>query len=230
MKRAYLGVLLGLVLAASSSYARPQTLPNRNRDDSNRDRDSRTFDRDNGPVMQPSSRPAFVMPPTTMKVPPTTMKVPPQTIDRTRGNFVTQRPVVNRAPDFRHHDHDFDHDRDRGHDFHHRRPIHTFVFVYGVPYYYVTAPYYDADDSPAYVYSDSSAQGYYQPGYDWGVGLRNRQFAWDDFIGYMRQYILVAAPDSQMAFRDGFIGGYGVGGSDAYDQAAVQVTQQASAY
>jgi hypothetical protein len=80
----------------------------------------------------------------------------------------------------------------------------------------VYAPVYD---STAAIYAYEESQAYYQPGYDWGEGLKSYTFAWADFIPYLQRYLVNASPIAQDAFRRGFIAGYGTSAEATYSSA-----------
>jgi hypothetical protein len=134
---------------------------------------------------------------------------------------------------------DFDHDRFP----HHRHFI--VVFVNGAPCWYpvyTAFPYYPYYyDSPPPVMSstaDYSSDGGYAPpmdtsntqaasdysdiGASWGQDLRREVVTWDQFVAYLRAYIVTAAPSAQADFREAFISTYRVNGAAAYDKAAAQ--------
>ena len=69
------------------------------------------------------------------------------------------------------------------------------------------------------------AQSYYQPGYQWGAGLKDNSVAWVDFLPYLEQYLLSASPVGRDAFRRGFIEGFGGNGEATYDYAFRQAAR-----
>jgi hypothetical protein len=80
----------------------------------------------------------------------------------------------------------------------------------------VFAPGYD---STAAIYAYEESQAYYQPGYEWGEGLKTYTVAWADFVPYLQRYLVNASPIAQEAFRRGFIAGYGTSAEATYSSA-----------
>jgi hypothetical protein len=137
-------------------------------------------------------------------------------------------------------------------DFHHRGHRSNFVIVYinGVawwyPFYTAYPYYYDAPLAPTYdssyygsgassvPYVDEGAGGgavspsYADLGQQWGQDLRREVATWDDFVDYVRTYIIVAPPEAQAEFREAFVASYGINGAAAYDKAAQQAAQTSS--
>ncbi len=158
-------------------------------------------------------------------------------------------PVMNFGPrqgDFHHAGHflhggDFDHNR-----FAHRHFI--CVFVNGAPCWYpvyTAYPYYPYyyDAPPPVVsstadYSSDGGGGYIPPvdtasntqagpdysdvGVSWGQDLRREVVTWDQFVAYLRAYIVTAPPPAQADFREAFISAYRINGAAAYDKAAAE--------
>ena len=75
-------------------------------------------------------------------------------------------------------------------------------------------------------YADSEAQGYYQPGYEWGASLRQYRVSWDQFGPYLEQYVVPATPAAQDAFRRGFIEAFGGNAEALYDRAMRRASLQ----
>ena len=119
------------------------------------------------------------------------------------------------------------------------------VFAFGVPYfyypygYYDSAPYYAPDYGPSpstgYApvpntqtesYANQGADSYYQPGSQWGGELKQYHVTMDQFVAYLKSYILSASPVQQAAFRTGFVAQFGAEGQTIYDQAVQQAIQQ----
>ncbi len=88
------------------------------------------------------------------------------------------------------------------------QPAVTVVTIY--------APVYD---STAAIYAYEESKAFYQPGFDWGVGLKGNDIAWADFIPYLQKYVVSASPVAQDAFRQGFIMGFGTSAEATYDHA-----------
>jgi len=106
---------------------------------------------------------------------------------------------------------------DRDHDFDHARQHHVAVFVYGFPcwesgFWYYNGPYPN-------IYDQQVARDFYDPGYEWGAYLKSYQVTWNDFVAYLRQYIVGTGPVAEGAFRDGFLAGFGENGAATYDAA-----------
>jgi hypothetical protein len=128
------------------------------------------------------------------------------------------------------------------------------VFAYGVPYYwyppdygyansgyYSAAPVYTTDessdtsmeyttdpDTQTEEYSNQDTDAYYQPGYQWGGELKLFHVTMDQFVTYLKSYILSASPVQQAAFRSGFVAHFGPEGQALYDQAVQEAIPQTS--
>ena len=116
------------------------------------------------------------------------------------------------------------------------------IYYSDYPYYYdyPPAPVYDdsyaADDNsyvpPAVVGSGDTATpdastvqttpSYGDLGVAWGQDLRRTIVTWDQFVAYLKAYIITAPPASQAEFREGFVSAYGINSGVAYDKAAAQ--------
>lgn len=84
----------------------------------------------------------------------------------------------------------------------------------------------DAGYDPAItLYAYEESQAFYQPGYQWGTGLREFNLAWADLQPYLEQYLLNASPNAQVAFRRGFVEGFGGNGEALYDRAFRQAAR-----
>jgi hypothetical protein len=84
------------------------------------------------------------------------------------------------------------------------------IFAYGVPCYYNpdygsydSAPYYATDSSTEYTtdpdtqteqYANQGADSYYQRGSQWGGELKLYYVTMDQFVAYLKSYILSASP------------------------------------
>jgi len=141
-----------------------------------------------------------------------------------------------------------------GHYYRGGRSHYIIVYVNGVacwypfytayPYYYdyYAAPlaptydsgYYDSGASTAPYVDDNgdeaaqTAPSYGELGQEWGQDLRREVATWDDFVDYLRTYIVVAPPDSQAEFREAFVASYGINGAAAYDKAAQEAAQSST--
>ena len=115
------------------------------------------------------------------------------------------------------------------------------IFAYGMPYYYYPdygyydlGPYSAADSSMGYTtatdtqsepYVPQDADSYYQPGFQWGGELKLYHVTMDQFVAYLKSYILSASPVQQAAFRSGFVAHFGSDGQTMYNQAVQQALQ-----
>jgi hypothetical protein len=121
------------------------------------------------------------------------------------------------------------------------------IFVNGAPFWYpvyTLYPYgynappdtstgpdtYPADDGyvPA-INSSGDDSGptqadlqYSDLGASWGQDLRRDIATWDQFIGYLKVYIVTAPAWAQADFREAFIDAYGLNGAAAYDKATTE--------
>ena len=131
------------------------------------------------------------------------------------------------------------------HGFGHGRGV--VIFAYGVPYYYYpdygydgSAPYYAPDssyvpdsaveytsdpDTQTQQYTNQDADSYYQPGYQWGGEMKLYHVTMDQFVVYLKSYIVNSSPVQQAAFRSGFVAHFGADGQTIYDQAVQQALQ-----
>jgi hypothetical protein len=130
--------------------------------------------------------------------------------------------------------------RDYGRNYYYRRGHGGVVPVYGYGYYpygyevpvdtsssavsdtpyngYVPA----ADSSAA---NSGTAQGtseYSDLGASWGQDLRRAVATWDQFVAYLKAYIVTAPAWAQEDFREAFINAYQLNGAPAYDKAAAE--------
>ncbi|MGA2140088.1 MAG: hypothetical protein ABSH14_14615 [Verrucomicrobiia bacterium] len=153
--------------------------------------------------------------------------------------------VMNFGPrqgDFRHggrfgHGRGFDRDRFA----YHRHFI--CVFVNGAPCWYpvyTAYPYYYDAPTPIMSstadYGSDGGGGYVPPvdttsdtqtasdygdvGASWGQDLRREVVTWNQFVAYLKAYIVTAPPSAQADFREAFISAYRINGAAAYDKAA----------
>jgi hypothetical protein len=158
-------------------------------------------------------------------------------------SFVQGQPTATRYGSSMAHGIAFDHNRShfRGH----RHFI--VVFVNGLPCWfpvYTDYPYgYDVPvDTSSSTVSDTSSDGYVPAansndadsgsspetsaysdlGLSWGQDLRREVATWNQFVDYLREYVINAPASSQADFREAFIGAYRLNGASAYDKAAAQ--------
>ena len=119
------------------------------------------------------------------------------------------------------------------------------VIVYGYGYYpYGYYPYgyevpvntsssavpYTSDDSYVPAVDSSAAdsgrsQGtseYSDIGASWGQDLRREVVTWDQFVAYLKAYIVTAPAWAQADFREAFINAYRLNGATAYDKAVAE--------
>src|SRR5579859_6159593 len=122
------------------------------------------------------------------------------------------------------------------------------VFVNGAPFwysaytafpYYYGAPLIDTDSAVYTTDNDGvspvdsngtnpgnaqSASDYGNLGTSWGQDLRRDVATWDQFVAYLKTYIIAASPADQAEFREAFINAYRINGAAAYDKAAVEAS------
>jgi hypothetical protein len=133
----------------------------------------------------------------------------------------------------------------QGHFGHHRHLI--VVFVNGAAWWYpVYTDYpYDSDVPPPVVSSSAyyttddgyvpatasdmtdagsapTAPDYSDLGASWGQDLRREVATWNQFVAYLKAYVIIAPPSAQADFREAFISAYRINGAAAYDKAAAQ--------
>jgi hypothetical protein len=99
-------------------------------------------------------------------------------------------------------------------------PVYT-----AYPYSYGSAPV--VYEEPRPVAPIESAYG--EVGRMWGQDLRRDVVTWEQFVDYLRTYIIGAPPAAQAEFREAFIASYGLNGTAAYEKAAEQAAQVSSA-
>ena len=137
--------------------------------------------------------------------------------------------------------------RGAGFDGFHRHRNFILVFVNGAPFWYpvyTDYPYYydtppPVTDDSAYYTADNSyvppmdtsatdtgtvqtAPDYSELGASWGQDLRRQIVTWDQFVAYLKAYVVTATPDSQADFREAFINAYHLNGAVAYDKASLK--------
>jgi hypothetical protein len=98
----------------------------------------------------------------------------------------------------------------------HDQPVVVNVVVFSPPVY----------DATAAIYAYEESQNYYQPGYEWGAGLKGNSLVWAEFVPYLQQYLLNVSPVAQDAFRRGFVTGFGNTAEAVYDRAMRQACQR----
>ena len=206
------------------------------------------------PVRRPSS--VIVKPSGVLNKPSGVLNKPSGVLNKPSGVIshadptVVQPPILSgqnfmgRQTDVRRFGGDFRRDGNfRRGDFRHgRRSSFIVVYVNGAPCWYpvyTAYPYY-YDARPAVVYDNAgyvplgeeggvqAAPSYGEVGRQWGQDLRRDVVAWDQFVDYLRVYIINADPAAQADFREAFIASYGINGAAAYDKAADQAAQTAS--
>jgi len=82
------------------------------------------------------------------------------------------------------------------------------------------------NSSQGSTYTAQDAQGYYQVGDQWGVGMKQYKLTTDQLVTYLKTYIADATPAQQEAFRSGFIASAIPNGAATYDQAMQQAAPQ----
>ena len=168
---------------------------------------------------------------------------PPGVVSTVPGeNHAPRQNFVGGQGEFRH----FRPGGDKDHGDFRRRGRRSLIVVYvnGAPCWYPVYTdypyYYNAPLAPTYdsgYYGDSgyvptvedsgnggggTESNYADVGTQWGQDLRREVATWDQFVDYIRNYIVAAAPASQADFREAFIASYGINGAAAYDKAAGQ--------
>lgn len=169
--------------------------------------------------------------------PPGVISTLPGEAHAPRQNFVGgQRDFRRTRPDG---DHDGNFRDGRG--FHRRRNNFIIVYMNGAPCWYPVYTaypyYYDVPLAPTYDsgYSSTSSyvpsvegdgsdapSSYADTGRQWAQDLRREVVTWDQYVDYVRGYIVAAPPAAQADFREAFIASYGINGAAAYDKAAEQ--------
>ncbi len=82
---------------------------------------------------------------------------------------------------------------------------------------------------PATVYPPARPVSIYrQYGSEWAQDLRRDIVTWDQFIQYMKTYIVTSSPDARDEFRQGFLASYGSNARVAFDKAMEQATEAIS--
>jgi hypothetical protein len=135
--------------------------------------------------------------------------------------------------------------RDHSHFYSHRHFI--VVFRNGAPCWFPVYTYYPYGydvpvDTSSITVSDTSDDGYVPAanssdgdsgssqgtlaysdlGLSWGQDLRREVATWNQFVAYLRAYIVTAPAPAQADFREAFIGAYRLNGATAYDKAAAE--------
>jgi hypothetical protein len=59
-------------------------------------------------------------------------------------------------------------------------------------------------------------------GLSWGQDLRREVATWNQFVDYLRAYVVTAPASAQADFREAFISAYRLNGATAYDKAAAE--------
>ena len=59
-------------------------------------------------------------------------------------------------------------------------------------------------------------------GASWGQDLRRDVVTWNQFVAYLKAYVITAPPEAQADFREAFINAYRINGAAAYDKAAAE--------
>jgi hypothetical protein len=133
---------------------------------------------------------------------------------------------------------------DRGHFHGHRHFI--VLFANGAPFWYPVYTYYpygyDVPVDTSGNTADTSDEGYVPAtessvadsgtvqgtseysdlGASWGQDLRREVGTWDQFVAYLKAYIVTAPAPAQADFREAFISAYRLNGAAAYDKAAAE--------
>ena len=213
--------------AGTPAAAQPMIIHQNQRVDPNRSPSSVLF-KPSGVLNKPSG---------VLFKPPGVISTLPGEAHAPRQNFMGgQRDFRRTRPDG---DHDGNFRDGRG--FHHRRNNFIIVYVNGAPCWYPVYTaypyYYDVPLAPTYDsgYSSTSSyvpsvegdasdapSSYADTGRQWAQDLRREVVTWDQYVDYVRSYIVAAPPAAQADFREAFIDSYGINGAAAYDKAAEQ--------
>ena len=70
--------------------------------------------------------------------------------------------------------------------------------------------------------SSQQISAYSDLGLSWGQDLRREVATWNQFVGYLRAYIINAPASAQADFREPSINAYRLNGATAYDKAAAE--------
>ena len=113
-----------------------------------------------------------------------------------------------------------------------------YPFYTAYPYYYDTSapvtyggPDYPSDAGyapPMDPGTSQAASDYGDVGTSWGQDLRREVVTWDQFVAYLKAYIVTAPPAAQADFREAFVGAYRINGAAAYDKAAAEAAGNSS--
>lgn len=79
-----------------------------------------------------------------------------------------------------------------------------------------------ADDTAADSGTSQETSQYSDLGWSWGQDLRREVATWDQFVAYLKTYIVTAPASAQADFREAFIDAYQLNGAAAYDKAATE--------
>ncbi len=79
-----------------------------------------------------------------------------------------------------------------------------------------------ADSSAADSGASQGTSEYSDLGSSWGQDLRREVATWNQFVAYLRAYIVTAPASAQAGFREAFISAYRLNGATAYDKAAAE--------
>jgi hypothetical protein len=228
-----LGIALALVVAGAQARATQWSVGNSTQPSRSESASTPAFvGRSNGSGGQPSQLAQFGQTShSIIRVQPT----PTRTVGPTR-------PAGNRTARF---GHELAFGRDRSHFHGHRHLI--VVFVNGAPCWYPVYTYYPYGydvpvDISSSTVSDTSDDGYVPAvndngadsgssietseysdlGLSWGQDLRREVATWDQFVAYLKTYIVTAPASAQADFREAFISAYRLNGATAYDKAAAE--------
>ena len=113
----------------------------------------------------------------------------------------------------------------QGNDIHHAGELHCAYRAPTIVVVYNQVPSAGSEVALA-DYVNQQEQGYYQPGYEWGVVLKANTVDWAEFIPYLQEYIVSAPAVGKDAFRRGFLAGFGGSAPATYDYALRQASQR----
>lgn len=78
------------------------------------------------------------------------------------------------------------------------------------------------EDSAADSGSSQEVSAFSDLGLSWGQDLRREVATWNQFVDYLRTYVITAPASAQADFREAFISAYRLNGASAYDKAAAE--------
>jgi len=95
----------------------------------------------------------------------------------------------------------------------------AYYYPYSGSYYYVEPTTAYAATPPVASSPDQINFSYYDLGRQWGQSLLGSTSTYDQFVDYLRDYIVSAPEIARDEFRRGFEAGYGANSTTVFDQA-----------